>query len=147
ANDVTVQADGKIVVVGGDLNGGGLFSSADYDFAIARLNPDGSLDKAFAGSGKRIIGLGASEDALAVAIDYTGIPGINPNFGKIILAGFRFGPEYPLVRLNGDGALDKTFDNDGSFIGKVPGASSVSINAVAIQPNGRIVLAGSALRG
>src|SRR5438477_96510 len=90
--DGEVQGGGKIVVVGGDLNGGGLFSSADYDFAIARLNPDGSLDKAFAGSGKRIIGLGASEDARAVAIDYTGIPGINPNFGKIILAGHRFGP-------------------------------------------------------
>lgn len=142
AEDVTVQADGKIVVVGGDKNGG------DFDFAVARLNPlDGSLDPTFDGDGKRIIGLGANETARAVAIDYTGVPGINPNFGKIILAGHRFGPEYAVVRLTGEGALDNTFDRDGSFIGKIPGFSSVRINGVVIQPNGKTVLAGNALSG
>ena len=141
AEDVAIGADGKIVVAGGDRNGG------DYDFAVARLRLDGSLDPTFDRDGKRIIGLGANEIARAVTIDYTGTPGINPNFGKIILAGHRFGPEYAIVRLSGQGALDGTFDGNGSFIGKIPGRSSVRINGLVIQPDEKIVLAGDALSG
>src|SRR4051794_32776720 len=44
ANAVAIQADGKIVAVGGeDLSSG---------FALARFNPDGSPDTSFDGDGK-----------------------------------------------------------------------------------------------
>ncbi len=47
ANGVALQADGKIVVVGADGGGPG------SDFALARYNPNGSLDTSFSGDGKQ----------------------------------------------------------------------------------------------
>jgi uncharacterized delta-60 repeat protein len=41
-----------VAIVGGDYNGG------DWGFAVARLNPNGSLDKSFDGDGKRTIAMG-----------------------------------------------------------------------------------------
>src|SRR6478672_2655133 len=47
ANDVVIQADGKMVVVGStDTVAGG---STGEDFALARFNPDGTLDSGFGG--------------------------------------------------------------------------------------------------
>src|SRR5262249_54115758 len=56
ASAMAVQTDGKIVVVGWALNAAG-----DNDFAISRLNPDGSLDQTFAvnsplGAGRLMVG-------------------------------------------------------------------------------------------
>jgi uncharacterized delta-60 repeat protein len=150
AQDVAVLADGKILVAGGDKNRGGTFSiSKDSDFAIARLNIDGSLDKTFAGGGKRIIGLGGEESASAIAIDTNGVPGVSPNFGKIILAGDNRSSDasddrYAIVRLTPDGALDTTFDRDGSVLAKLPGHFRVSVEGVVIQSNGKAVVSGSA---
>ncbi|MFP4446634.1 MAG: delta-60 repeat domain-containing protein, partial [Desulfosudaceae bacterium] len=42
ARAVAVQADGKIVVAG-DVNSG-TAAAPDYDFAVLRYNPDGTLD-------------------------------------------------------------------------------------------------------
>ena len=50
ANAVAVQADGKLVVVGTT------YQDNDFsgeDFAVARYNPDGTLDKTF-GAGKKV---------------------------------------------------------------------------------------------
>ena len=49
ANGVALQADGGIVVVGNGGNG---------DFALARYNPNGSLDPSFSGDGKQTTGFG-----------------------------------------------------------------------------------------
>jgi uncharacterized delta-60 repeat protein len=151
ANDVAIQQDGKIVVVGGDFNGGGIFTLDDSDFAIARLNANGSLDKTFAGGGKRIIPLGEMESATAVAIDTNGLPNTNPNFGKIVLAGSlsKFGTrqDYALVRLNANGALDNTFDGNGKLAAKFAGYSQAFVNGVVIQNTGGIVVSGHAAGG
>jgi uncharacterized delta-60 repeat protein len=148
ANDVVVLPDGKILIAGEDINGGGLLSIADFDFAVARLNIDGSLDQTFAGGGKRIIGLGDEEFARAVAIDFTGIPGVNPNFGKIYLAGERTDfdgrNEYAIVRLTADGVIDNTFDKDGKVVGKFPGYSDAFLGGVTVQSNGKVVVTGHA---
>ena len=48
-----MQADGKIVVVG---------STDIYDFAVARLNGDGSLDTSFDSDGKQTIGFGSNDE-------------------------------------------------------------------------------------
>ena len=55
ANDLAIQPDGKIVVVGGS----GVAQSSNYAFAVARLNSDGSLDTSFDGDGRVITSLGA----------------------------------------------------------------------------------------
>lgn len=151
AEDVAIQPDGKIVVVGSDFNSGGFLSFGDSDFAIARLNRDGSLDKSFAGDGTRIIGMGEEEHAKAVAIDTNGTPSTNPNFGKIVLAGERTNgdglQQYALARLNPDGGLDTTFDDDGTLATRFKGYSKAFVNGVVIQPNGTVVVVGNATDG
>src|SRR5262249_20806102 len=47
ANSVAVQPDGKIVVAGAAVTASGI----DNDFALARYNPDGSLDSSFGTGG------------------------------------------------------------------------------------------------
>ena len=76
AYGVTVQADGKIVVIGSF----GLLVGTDHaEFALARYNVDGTLDASFNATGKVITNFGGNDYAFAVALD--------PN-GKIVAAGF-----------------------------------------------------------
>ena len=106
-------------------------------FAAARLNPDGSLDPSFDGDGRFTYAAGRSSSANALALQ--------PD-GKIILggvAGIVSGPErndFVAARLSPDGSLDPSFDGDGLVT--VAFAGSSSANALALQPDGKIVLAG-----
>ncbi len=52
ANGVAVQGNGKIVVVG-------RAAAPETDFALARYNPNGSLDASFSGDGKRTTDFGS----------------------------------------------------------------------------------------
>ncbi|MGH8587317.1 MAG: calcium-binding protein, partial [Gammaproteobacteria bacterium] len=73
---LVIQADGKLIAAGFS-NGGG---PDDFDFALARYNPDGRLDTSFSGGGFRtFLGGGNSEGAEALAIQ--------PD-GKLVAAGF-----------------------------------------------------------
>jgi uncharacterized delta-60 repeat protein len=133
---IAIQADGKIVAAGatGNLN-------APHDFALARYNPDGSLDISFDGDGKVITPIsvtGGNEEALAVAIQ--------PNDGKIIAAGKTSvgQDDFALVRYNPDGSLDTSFDGDGKVttaLGDIS-TSPDQVNALAIQSDGKIVAVG-----
>ena len=130
---MALQADGKIVMVGGTFT----------DFILARFNADGSLDTSFGvGGGKVITDMGSGnrpEEATAVAIQ--------PD-GKIVVAGYTAIPNVPpapplpptfaLARYNTDGSLDTSFGTGGRVSGGVNGQAY----AVAIQPDGKIVLAG-----
>ena len=57
---IALQADGKIIVAGR--------STAGDDFALARYNPNGSLDTGFSGDGKLTTNFGGADEALAVAV-------------------------------------------------------------------------------
>jgi uncharacterized delta-60 repeat protein len=74
ASAVAIQADGKIVAVGATLD-----ANNSGSFALARYNPDGSLDPSFDEDGKKVSGFGADDQALAMALQ--------PD-GKIVAAGF-----------------------------------------------------------
>src|SRR5262245_48826841 len=136
---VAIDGQGRIVLAGSaDV---GNFTS---DFAVARLNPDGSLDTTFSGDGKQTVafnlGGGNQDRAHAVALDAQ---------GRIVLAGSAeqdCGFDFAVARLNPDGSLDTTFSGDGKRT--VPfdlgGPSSDVAAAVALDAQGRIVLAGSA---
>ena len=133
ANAIARQTNGQLVVVGTSSN----------DFAVARLNTDGSLDTTFTSNGKVItdIGSSTSDRANAVAIQ---------SDGKIIVAGTS-GQDFALVRYNTDGTLDTTFDTDGkvttntdSLGGSFGTAEGTS---VAIQTDGKIVVGGSIKQG
>src|SRR5206468_3408648 len=92
---LAIQADGKIVLTGGDPSG-------DY-FGLARYNPNGSPDASFGTGGLMTTplgGFGLSEiEAVALAL--------NPSDGKIVLAA-RSGA-FVLARYNTDGSLDTSF--------------------------------------
>lgn len=132
---IAVQSDGKVIAVGKLAN----------DFAVARLNVDGKLDQSFGfhGISRADFGGGRGDFATSVAIQ--------PN-GKIVVAGrrdqhdsFLYGDQgqFAVARFNTNGTLDNSFDGDGRLTVDFSYGESQA-NAVAIQPDGRIVVAGSA---
>jgi uncharacterized delta-60 repeat protein len=129
AGAVALQADGKIVVAG-------YIGGADFDFALARYNADGSLDTSFDTDGKLTTHFGSGDDqAVAVAVQTD---------GKIVAAGRAFTGgrlDFALARYNTDGSLDTTFDTDGKVTTQF-GPSSAAAWAVVVQPNGKIVAVG-----
>jgi uncharacterized delta-60 repeat protein len=150
---LALQKDGKIVVAGSSYNTG-IFSSWDYDFAVARLNPNGSLDRTFDGDGKKAVGFGADDMCRAVAIDYHGTASSNTNWGKIVLAGTHDNEDYHgygVTRLNMNGSIDRTFNEanafnrDGKLIATLdPVSGKSTLNNMMIQRDGKIVLSGVA---
>ena len=141
---VTTQADGKILVAGKTYIGatgivlnsvGG--SSADWSSALARYNADGSLDTTFSGDGKLTTTFGSNDTvgrSLAVQAD-----------GKILVAGYSGSTHsnFALLRYNADGSLDTGFDADGGVTTDIGYTSNDYGTAVAVEADGRIVVAGS----
>jgi uncharacterized delta-60 repeat protein len=124
AEDVALQPNGKIVAAG---RGG----ATGDDFALARYNPNGSLDKSFSGDGKQTTNFGGYNGANGIAIQ---------DDHKIVLAGFTR-DDFGLARYNPNGSLDKSFSGDGKQTTDF-GGDSEGAGDVALQANGRIVAAG-----
>ncbi len=112
----------------------------ERDFAVARFTLDGAPDTSFSGDGFITIGFGDGDDeANAVAVQTD---------GKIVVAGevddgglVTFDDDFGAARLHVNGSLDNSFSNDGRVkIGL--GKKFESAEAVAIQADGRILLAG-----
>ncbi len=135
ANDVAIQRDGKIVLVGQS------FDSGNVDFAIVRLNRDGSLDGSFNGGGKKTIDFGGSEDASGVAIDAA---------GRIVIVGKSRNAvprsRFAVARLSTTGAPDSSFNGNGRVLTEFVGLPSASARDIVIQPDGKMVVAGNLRR-
>ena len=133
AHAVAVQPDGKIVAVGYYRSGN------DFDFAIARYNSDGSLDTTFGAHGRR------SADFFGF-FDFGQAVAIQPD-GKIVVAGFTSNGsnnDFALVRYHSNGSADTSFSADGKVttdFGGFFGTEDIA-NAVAVQPDGKIVVVG-----
>ena len=109
--------------------------AAASNFAIARLTADGSLDNTFSSDGKHAVSLGADDVATSVAIQ---------GDGRIVVGGYTDAngdDDFAVVRLNADGSLDNSFGGDGKAVADFPGEQQAF--ALALQPDGRIVMAGS----
>lgn len=145
---LALQADGKIVAAGFS-NGEGTF-----DFAMARYNPDGSLDASFNPSGSlpgTVVTDFAGDDdqANAVAI----YPAGDPNAGKILAAGFATDGEEDLAfaRYCPDGSLDtggcggSEFASGGTL--SLDPAGDELLAALTLQADGKAVGAGNSNNG
>jgi uncharacterized delta-60 repeat protein len=131
ASGVTVQADGKILVVGITYDA----STGRNDFAVARLTSAGDPDPAFGHDGLVTIGFDVDANWAYRAL----LQG-----DKIIVTGGVNGDSHALVRLNsGNGSVDDSFGTDGNgrivmFIGGLYGDADD-----ALQADGKIVIAGN----
>ena len=138
ANAVAVQPDGKIVVAGSVVPSD---PSRGTVIALARFNANGSLDTSFGSGGAEVADFGLPYAvALGVAVQAD---------GKIVFAGHEQGSTTyayfnGLVgRLNSTGSLDTTFAGSGVVTYHQPGGGYTSLNAVALQIDGKIVAAGA----
>lgn len=131
AHALAVQGNGKILV-GGESQGGA---------ALARLRRDGSLDRRFSGNGKFLENFAepirTTNDVQAIAVQ---------DDGKIVTAGTintgRTDAAVLILRLTRKGKLDPSFADDGVLITDFGTDARSEANALAIQPDGRIVIAG-----
>jgi len=131
-----VQADGKVVVAGTLNSSRELIGIIRYHCGIARYNTDGSLDTSFDGDGKLQVTMNGVFACNAVAIQ---------GDGKIIVGGSTSpsgaGADFALMRFNSNGTPDTSFDGDGRVTTNLTAYDSV--NALVIQPDGKIVAAGT----
>lgn len=131
---VAIQDDGRIIAAGSSAN------NADQEnFSLVRFTAAGSLDNTFGSGGvvttsipgRRTRGYGVviqSSGKIVIA----GSSGVNnvPNTGTFVLA-----------RYTTNGILDSTFGNSGIVTTSID--SSASGDAVAIQPDDKIIIIGS----
>jgi uncharacterized delta-60 repeat protein len=138
AESAALQGDGKIVVAGLTTD------TFDSRIALARYNVDGSPDPTFSGDGKKVTPFNGFSGASAVAVQ--------PN-GKIVATGSAFVAQgrflhnaFALVRYLPDGSPDSLFGRGGKVrvdFGR-GGDVDASATSMAIQGDGRIVVAGTA---
>ena len=136
ASALVIQPDGKIVVAG----------SSSGKFALARYNPEGSLETSFGTGGTVLTSIGtgsAAANALALQPD-----------GKIVAVGSARSSvgvpptsedSFALARYKPDGSLDMVSST--IFIPFECDLCSAGANAVALQPDGKLVLAGQVYDG
>jgi uncharacterized delta-60 repeat protein len=144
AHAVAIQPDGKIVVAGYVH-----ISGIDYDFGLARYLPGGALDTNFG-----VGGLASASFHDLIARGY-GVA-IQPD-GKIVVVGRYSGTvhgDFAVARFNANGFLDTTFGEP-----TLPGRTWFGFDtypniitddwakAVAIQPDGKIIVAGYMIDG
>lgn len=141
-NAIALQSDGKIVVVG-TTNAAG-----NSDFAIARLDADGTLDTSFGnGTGKSIVAFDTGGSNADIGANVA----IQPD-GKIVAVGWAGsatnGDNFAIVRLLQDGTRDPAFNLTGrvtiGFDFAASANKSDQADSVAIDPSGRILVGGVA---
>ncbi len=148
AHAIVIQPDGKILA-GGFTN----VIRDTFRWCLARYNVDGSLDESFFGDRGIIPGTVITafyKDEKASQINGMALQ----SDGKIVAAGFvavRDSVFVALGRYSQDGSLDSSFNESG--VDSIPGTLCMSLgkgalqddraNAIAIQPDGKIVIAGS----
>ena len=124
-SEVVIQPDQKLIVGG----------ASDGDFAVARYLSNGSLDPSFSTDGLQTTDVGGTDFVRDIALQAD---------GKLVMAGGTEGSQnFVVVRYDADGTLDTTFDGDGKVITPIS-PSPGGAEAVAVQPDGKIVVAGGA---
>jgi uncharacterized delta-60 repeat protein len=142
---IAVQSDNKILTAGASYGS----TSTSFDFTLCRYNTNGSLDTSFSGDGK------VTTD-FSSGLDYGQSVNIQSD-GKILVAGYTQNPntgltDFALARYNTNGSLDTSFSGDGkvttNLFSDIHYANSFDKGEnVLIQPDGKIIVAGSCSAG
>jgi uncharacterized delta-60 repeat protein len=125
---IKVQQDDKIVATG--------YSTGGHKFALIRFNANGTVDSAFGINGRVVHGI---NDGIAVC------SALNiQSDGKILAAGYA-GCDIAVCRYKTNGKLDSSFGLHGIKIIDAGGCDKA--NAIAIQTDKKIVIAGNTSEG
>lgn len=160
ARGIALAPDGKLVVTGDLYNPPDGNIQGHRDVVTVRYNQNGSLDTTFDGDGKFIY-----DSALGDRSEGSDDVVVQPD-GKIVVAakshlrtesvqgGSVSHTELMVMRLQPNGGLDNSFEGDGiamTDFGMFAPFPSVRTgdrgNAIALQPDGKIVVAGEAVWG
>ena len=130
---IALQADGKIVVAGEVTDAAFL-----QHIAAVRYNTDGSPDNTF-GDG------GIVTDSITSYDDLVSSVAVQPD-GKILISGTSYSSNkrvFSLLRYETDGSADGSFGTVGMVLSYI-GAKNGYSNSMALQTDGKIILAGYA---
>ncbi|HEY0426787.1 MAG TPA: FG-GAP-like repeat-containing protein [Pyrinomonadaceae bacterium] len=140
ANSVVLQPDGKIVIAGSTYIGIAPSGDANTGFALARYNPNGSLDTSFGNGGVVVTDFFPTLDQAFEVLLQTD--------GRIVAAGFVTPGasndglyDFAVVRYNANGSIDTSFGAGGHTFTDFTAGHDVAYSAV-LQADGKIVLAG-----
>ncbi len=128
-SSLAIQPDGKIMATGVDYS--------DYKIAVARYNPNGTLDSTFDDDGRlttQIVGFSSYPRDIALQQD-----------GKIIVSGIATGSngrDILLTRYTTNGGLDPTFGRNGIVLTSIHPNSDDGATSVEIQLDGKILVGG-----
>src|SRR6476646_7301327 len=131
---VAVHRDGRIVVAGYST------SESKKQCALACLKANGNLDTSFNGTGKVTTNFGGEGDAEGEGVA-TQSDGRTVVVGYATVGGVQ---QFAIARFNTDGALDTSFGGTGRVLTAV-GISGSNATGVALQKDGKIVVAGYAV--
>lgn len=127
ANAMVLQPDGKVILAGGCNN----------SFCAARHLSDGTLDASFGALGSVVTPVGGASDAANAVVLQSD--------GKIILAGTCSNgavTNFCALRYQPNGTLDTSFNSIGTLGTSLTGSYDKA-NAAVLQPDGKLVLAGT----
>ncbi|HEX8267425.1 MAG TPA: FG-GAP-like repeat-containing protein [Pyrinomonadaceae bacterium] len=130
-NAVAIDGNGRIVVVGSIEP---FDDTPITDFLIVRFTPNGALDTTFGNGGAVTASQGSTDSFNAVAIQ--------PN-GRIVAAGGTSDGGLAVVMgFTPNGVIDQSFGDLGLNFFDVPAMTDEQIQAIALRPNGRILVGG-----
>ena len=135
AEDVFLQADGKLLLAGSTLG-----PDNTQDFAVVRLNADGSPDTMFGNGGLVGIPFDTNFNEMAVAV-------VAQSDGKIVVAGSVqlgvSGWDFGIVRLSSAGVVDTSYNGGKVKIGvNTSGGDDFAFDMI-IQPDDKVVITGT----
>ena len=150
AYGVGLQSTGKIVVSGSSLNS--TLSTAVYSAFVARFTATGAIDSGKGGFGKVVHGNATGDTLTSFGQAGSGSTGsglgqiaVQPDDMVVAVGGFTpdgVTTELVVARYTAAGALDTTFNGKGYSVFLPAGISSTNGTSVALQSDGRIVVAG-----
>lgn len=147
--DMTIDAQGRIIVVGSTPGPGGA-----RDFGVVRFNPDGTDDTSFAGDGGTATGF----DNPFANFDDAPVSVLAQADGKIVVAGDSKAilaealSEAAVVRFNADGSLDHGFGSvddgaggrRGTLVSFIDGKDATATKILRVIGDNFVVVGGTA---